>query len=396
MRTVTEALETIGASVPRLEAESVPLARAEGRVLATPLRADLDFPPFDTTAMDGYAVRLGEPTRKERDGVVGAGHAPPGPLRPGEAVRVMTGAPLPDGTEAVVAVEDAARRDGSIFPASEPAAGAHIRRRGEVFRADAPLLAPGERLTAPRILLCATVGADPVSAVRLPRVVLAATGNELVEARRTPRAGEIRNGNGPAIAAALGARGIGVDSRPAVADDEDDLRRFFDDEGRRADLLLTTGGVSVGDYDRTVSAAKDAGFEILFHGVSVKPGRPLAFGRKGSCFWFGLPGNPVSALTTFHVFVEPALDAFEGVRRDRFVPARLGAPIDVRPGRETYRDARLSRQGIELAVEILPTRGSHDILAQSRRNALAAFPSEGGSWKEGEVVRCLPLSPHFA
>jgi len=396
MLAVTAALERIEALIGRLEAESVPLVRAGGRVLAAPLRADLDFPPFDTTAMDGYAIRLGEANRREREGVVGAGNAIPEPLRKGEAVRVMTGAPLPAGTEAVVPVEDVERREGAIHPASEPRAGAHVRRRGEVFRTDASLLSAGERLTPARILLCATAGADPVSAIRLPRVVLAATGNELVEASRAPHAAEIRNGNGPAISAALAARGIVAATGPALADDEASLRAFFDDAGSRADLLLTTGGVSVGDYDRTVSAAKGAGFEIIFHGVSIKPGKPVAFGRRDGCFWFGLPGNPVSALTTFHVFVEAALDAFEGARRDRFVLARLAGPITVRPGRETYRDARLFRRGAELIVEILATRGSHDILAQSGRNALAAFPAEGGSWKEGDVTRCLPLSPAIA
>lgn len=393
MLTVADALDSIDEHVGRLDAERVSLYLAADRILARPVSADLDFPPFDTTAMDGYAVRLGDAVRAERPGVVGAGSDPGPALGKGEAVRVMTGAPLPPGTEAVVPVEEA-RGDGSFVRVDrEPPAGAHIRRRGEVFRAGSALLDAGERLTPERILLCATVGADPVDAIRLPRVSLAATGNEIVEASQTPGAAQIRNGNGPALAAALRARGVAVVPMPALSDDAAALRRFFDEEGAVADLLLTTGGVSVGDYDRTVEAAKSAGFEILFHGVAIKPGKPVAFGRRRECFWFGLPGNPVSALTTFHVFVASALDALQGIRRDRFVLARLAGPATARPGRESYRDARISRRGTELIVEVLETRGSHDVLAQGGRNALAVFPAEGGAWKTGDVARCLPLSP---
>ena len=155
---------------------------------------------------------------------------------------------------------------------------------------------------------------------------------------------------------------------------------------------MTTGGVSVGDYDRAVEAATGAGFEIVFHGVAVKPGKPVAFARRERTFWFGLPGNPVSALTTFHLFVDAALDRLEGIRRERFVAARLVGKIGAKPGRETYRDARLFVEDGQLRVEPIVSRGSHDILAQASRNALLVLPAEGGAWSDGDRLRCLRWS----
>jgi molybdopterin molybdotransferase len=241
------------------------------------------------------------------------------------------------------------------------------------------------------VLLAATAGADPVEVVRLPRVVVAATGAEIVEAASAPSPGQVRNGNGPALSAALARRGIAALAAAAVPDDLDRLHRFFADSAD-ADLVLTTGGVSAGDYDRTLDAAVGAGFTVLFHGVAVKPGKPIAFGRRDGVFWFGLPGNPVSALTTFSIFVEAALDRFEGIRRERFVVAKLESALRGRPGRESYRDAVLSWRGGELVVSPLPSRGSHDVRSQAGRNALLVVPADGGEWKSGDPMRCLPLA----
>jgi molybdopterin molybdotransferase len=390
--TVSAALAAIEREIAPLGPERVSLAVARGRTLTAAVIADEDFPPFDTTAMDGYAVRLDDSQRRERSGSVGAGGKVPSPIVPGEAVRVMTGAPIPEGTQAIVPVEDAESRHGEVAVRRVPSLGAHVRRKGEVFRKGDRILDRGDRLTAERILLCATVGQDPVEVARRPRVVIAPTGTEIVDPKATPHGAQIRNGNGPALAAALARRGIAGSERPAVPDDFDALLRLFDEAGAEADLLLTTGGVSAGDYDRTIEAATRSGFEVLFHRVAIKPGKPIAFGRKKSCLWFGLPGNPVSALTMFHVFVEAGLDRFEGVVRDRFLFARLSRTVNAKAGRETCRDARLSSKDGGVAVEPIETRGSHDILAQGKRNALLFLPAEGGSWNEGDLVRCLPLS----
>ncbi len=392
MLTPAAARERIDREVGPLDAEPVPLLAAEGRVLASDVVAAGDYPSFETTAMDGYAVAGPGPEWRDRPGTIGAGAAPMPPLLPGESVRVMTGAPVPAGAEAIVPVEDAELSGGKLRAAVAPEPGAHIRRRGEVFRAGELLLRARERLSPESILLLATAGADPASVVRRPDVVIAPTGAELVDAGSAPSPGQVRNGNGPALAAALSRRGIRARAEPPVSDDPAALTAFFEAAGG-ADLVLTTGGVSAGDYDLTVEAAERAGFSVLFHRVAVKPGMPIAFGRRERTFWFGLPGNPVSALTTFAVFVEEALDRFEGVRRERYVAARLASPVRSKSGREVYRDAVLSSAGAGLSVAPLASRGSHDVRVQALRNALLVLPAGGGEWKAGETMRCLPLSP---
>jgi molybdenum cofactor synthesis domain-containing protein len=389
---VNAALAAIEQAIEPLPPETIALADAPGRTLAADVAADIDFPPFDTTAMDGYAVRGAVSEARERPGTTGAGGALPAPLSEGEAARVMTGAPIPAGAEAVVPVEDVEQQGDALRFRTAPLPGAHVRRRGEIFRAGARVLCAGDRLSPERILVCATVGAVRVAVTRLPRVALAATGDEIVDPASRPAAAQIRNGNGPAIAAALARRGIHAATRAAVPDRLDALKRFFGEESDGFDLLLTTGGVSVGDYDHAVEAAASAGFEVVFHGVAVKPGKPVAFARRARAFWFGLPGNPVSALTTFHLFVDAALDRFEGVRRDRFVEARLVGGIRSKPGRETYRDARLFVDGGQLRVEAIVSHGSHDIVAQAARNALLVLPADGGAWNDGDRVRCLRCS----
>lgn len=392
MISVNAALAAIEQAIGPLPPETIALAEAQGRTLAADVASDTDFPPFDTTAMDGYAVAGAIPEARERAGTTGAGGAPPAPLREGEAARVMTGAPIPEGTVAVVPVEDVERRGETVRFRQVPVAGAHLRRRAEIFLAGERVLRAGDRLTPERVLLCATVGAVRVPVTPLPRVALAATGDEIVDPSAAPGGAQLRNGNGPAIAAALARRGIRTSPRPAIPDRVEALGRFFAETEAGFDLLITTGGVSVGDYDRVVEAAAGAGFEIVFHGVAVKPGKPVAFARRGRSFWFGLPGNPVSALTTFHLFVDAALDRFEGIPRDRFVSARLVGEIASRPGRETYRDARLFADGGQLRVRPIASRGSHDILAQAARNALLVLPADGGAWREGDAMRCLRLT----
>ena len=390
MLTVAEALDRIDREVQPLPAERVPASASGGRVLAADAAASDDFPSFDTTAMDGYAVAGAGPVWRDRGGTIAAGAAPASPLAAGEAARVMTGAPVPPGTEAIVPVEDAEVSAGEIHARAAPRPGAHIRRRGEIFRSGEVVLSAGARVSPEGVLLLVTAGAGPVAVRRRPDVVVAPTGAEIEDAEAAPAPGRIRNGNGPALAAALARRGIAARAEAPVADALELLAAFFDRAGD-ADLVLTTGGVSAGDYDLTVDAAARAGFDVLFHRVRVKPGMPIAFGRRGRTFWFGLPGNPVSALTTAAIFVGAALDRFEGVGRDRYVAARLAAPVDARPGRDHFRDAFLHAEEGELVVTPLSSRGSHDVRAQARRNALLVLPAGAGPWRAGERMRCLPL-----
>jgi molybdopterin molybdotransferase len=389
---VAEALEIVSREASPLDLEDVPLSRAGGRILASAVSADADFPPFDTTAMDGYAVRPGDDPgcARVRGETAAAGSRPPEALGPGEAVRVMTGAPVPEGTVGIVPVEQARRNGGVITWDAPLPPGLHVRRRGEVFRRGDPLIAAGVRLNPERIVLCAGAGRDPVPVLRRPRAIVLPTGNELVPAAAQPAAGQIRNGNGPGLIAALARRGVEAQERPPAADRREDIRRELE-ATNDFDLVLTTGGVSAGDFDETVEAASEADFSVLFHRVAVKPGMPVAFGRRRRTLWFGLPGNPVSALTTFELFAGAALARFEGRSVPTTVAARLLRPIVRKAAREGALDARLTLCDGRAEVEPLESHGSHDVRTSASRNALLFAPAGRSRIEEGEIVPCLPL-----
>jgi molybdopterin molybdotransferase len=397
VHTVQQAYEILDAAIAPAGEESVPLADALGRVLARDVVADVDWPPFDTSAMDGYAVRVRDGSdgslRRERPGVVAAGDPIPPPLAPGEAVRLMTGAPLPASADAVVPVEESHPENGKVRFDREPAPGAHLRRRGESVARGTVLVREGRRLDPSGVALAALAGADPVSTRRRPRVAIATTGNELVPAREKPREGRLRDSNGPMLAALCAARGWPAVLRPSVADEPGAVERLFADAGGDLDVLVTSGGVSAGDLDLLPPAAERAGWEILFHRVSVRPGKPVAFARRGGRFWFGLPGNPVSASACFHLFVRRALDRLEGAKDPGSpeVRARLVREIPPVGRRETYRDARLSDGEGERLVEPLASAGSHDLLSHARANALVRIPAEGGPLPVGSIVTCVLL-----
>ncbi len=399
MITVAEALEILRRTCVPTAPERVPLSEAPGRFLARAISSDVDWPPFDTSAMDGYAVRLADLAASgadltERPGLVAAGDRPPAALAPGEAVRVMTGAPIPAGTEAVVAVENVRRDAGRIRPNVAPRPGEHVRRRGESIAAGVALLPRGERLSAAGIALAALAGEDPIEVGRRPRIAIAVTGNELVPAASKPGPGQLRDSNGPMLAALCRATGRTATSRPSVPDEDGAVAHLFRGAGRDEDVLVTSGGVSAGDLDLLPEAAARAGFEILVQGVAVRPGKPVVFGRRGSTLWFGLPGNPVSASVCFHLFVRYALDCLEGAALPGapVTRARLAREITVRGRRETYRDAVLdaSDDGT-LLVSSVESLGSHDLAAHARSNALIRIPAEAERLPEGALVDCLRL-----
>jgi molybdopterin molybdotransferase len=396
--TVAEAFRIIAAAAPCGPAEPVALGEAAGRILAADLPADMDWPPFDTSAMDGYAVRLSDVpspavSLPESRKAVMAGDEPPEPLREKETVRVMTGAPLPEGTEAIIPVERARREGNAVVFEAVPAAGAHLRRRGESIRAGSLVLEAGRRLTPGDLALAALAGADPVQVVARPRISIAATGNELVPAGEKPAPGQIRDSNGPMLAALCRARGWPARLNRRVADDASGLASLLSAAGAEEDVLVTSGGVSAGDLDLVPEVARREGFEILFHGVAVRPGKPVAFGRRGRTLWFGLPGNPVSSSVCFHLFVRFALDCLEGNRKPGAarIRARLTANLKAGGDRETYRDAKLSNGDGTVSVEPLATAGSHDIAAHARADALIRVPAGALSQAAGTVVECVLL-----
>lgn len=395
---VDEAFAILDAAVTLLPEERVPLPVAVGRVLAADVVADVDWPPFDTSAMDGYAVRADEArgegvALRERPGLVAAGDPqPPAALARGEAVRVMTGAPLPAGADAVVPIEHSRRAGGYVHFDRAPEDAAHLRRRAESVARGSVLLRAGDRLGPAGVALAAFAGADPIFVRRRPRVAIAATGNELVPATEKPADGKMRDSNGPMLAALCRARGWPTVQREHIRDEAEAVEKLFGDLDD-ADVLVTSGGVSAGDLDLLPAAAERVGWEILFHRIAMRPGKPIAFARRADRFWFGLPGNPVSASVGFHLFVRRALDRMEGV-------APAGAPVFVarltrrlapRGPRETYLDARLTEEDGVRRVEPLPGAGSHDIAAHARANVLIRIPANGGPLEEGSVVTCVLL-----
>ncbi len=395
MTTVSEALGIVRAACAPRPAERTPLADAAGRVLAEDLASDVDSPPFDTSAMDGYAVRVAEAAGgrplAERAGLVAAGDLPPAPLGGGEAVRVMTGAPIPQGTEAVVPVEKVRREAGRVFALAAPRPGEHVRRRGESIQAGSRLLEHGRRLGPTEIAIAAIAGADPISVHARPRVTIAATGNELVPASSKPGPGQLRDSNGPMIAALCRERGALATRRAAVADEDSEVGRLFAEDAEGADLLVTSGGVSAGDLDLLPRGAEKAGFELLFHGVLMRPGKPVAFGRKGRSLWLGLPGNPVSSAVCFHLFGAMALDALAGLSNPgpAFLSARLARDVSVRGSRETFRDGVLESDGAGLKFSPLDGLGSHDLAAHAGANALLRIPAGESGLAAGAIGECL-------
>jgi molybdopterin molybdotransferase len=395
MLSVDEALAVIASRVPQGPVEAVPLENAAGRVLAREVRSDVDWPPFDTSAMDGYAVRLEDvsPGRvmPERPALVAAGAAPPSPITPGQAVRVMTGAPIPQGTEAIVPVERAVRTPEGVRFEARPEAGAHIRRRGESVRAGTALLAAGSRLRPADVAMAALAGADPIAVHREPRISIAVTGDEVVRGSQAPEPGRLRDSNGPMLLAACREAGWSPRRLPGLSDDPDAVARLFEAAGENEDFLLTTGGVSAGDLDLLPGAALAAGFEILFHGVSVRPGKPIAFGRRGDTIWIGLPGNPVSASVGFVVFAREAIARFEGDSAPRAIriPARLTEAIRGAGAREAFIDGLWTAGPEGNRVSPVPSVGSHDLAAHARANALIHLPAFGSALAAGAQVECL-------
>ncbi|MGA7989804.1 MAG: gephyrin-like molybdotransferase Glp [Thermoanaerobaculia bacterium] len=387
-----EALARVLEATTPMPACTVPIEDAVSRVLAENVRADQPLPGFETTAMDGWAVRASDVPRSPSllaiAGVSGAG-AVPGILPPGAAWKVMTGAPMPPGSDAVVPVEDAAAVDGDTVRLDVlPRCGAHVRRRGEIFETGTLLLAAGRRLSPSDLVLAAAAGRETLRVSRAPRAGVLVTGDELVAPGTHPGPGQLRNTNGPLLLAALRRAGAEAVALGVAPDDEAALARAFREAlAADFDILLTTGGVSAGDYDYVGRALATEGARVRFHKVSIRPAKPVLLATKGSTLVFGLPGNPVSAAVAFDFLVRPALRAAAGLQPPlpEPVPARLTAPVRNKGPRLAFHPARLAWDRGRLAAEPLPTRGSHDILTHARADAFLELAPES-SWDAGDAV----------
>ncbi|HMC81676.1 MAG TPA: gephyrin-like molybdotransferase Glp [Candidatus Polarisedimenticolia bacterium] len=395
---VEEALAMILREAVLLPTERIPLREAAGRVLAETIASDDDQPPFRKAMMDGYAVRSADleriPVELKVVEEVPAGRVPTRCLAAGEAVRIMTGAPMPEGADAVQMVERTEpAEDGRkvrILEGVRP--GANVASRGHDLKKGDIILAPGRRLSPSCVGLLASVGCCDVPVRRLPRVALAATGDELVEADRAPRPGQIRNSNGPALAALARRSGALPSEMGIVGDDLSALDRTLE-EGLKSDLLILSGGVSMGIHDRVEEALERRGVEIFFRQVAIRPGKPAVFGRKGDCLVFGLPGNPVSSQVIFEVLTAAALRKMQGVHspEGKHLEAVLEEPVAQRPGRTGYLPGSLSFREGTVRIRPIPTTGSADLLAHSRADALLIVPADRGEIPAGDRVRALVL-----
>ncbi len=383
MITPRTALARILANVRALGLESVSLSEAVDRVLATDLRARADLPGFDNSAMDGYAVHaadcaLGTSRPLKVLATARAGFRARLRVGRGEAVKIMTGAPLPPGADAVVMKEfTAPGPDGTIRILRAPGRGDHIRPRGEDVRRGARLLRKGVRLRPSEIALLAAQGIARVRAVRRPRVAVLATGDELVSGSGRLAAGKIRNSNGPALSAALSRWGARVVLSRVVRDDPASLRRAVRAALSRADLVLVTGGVSVGDFDHTREVLQNVGAWIVFWKVAMKPGKPLLFALRGGKPVFGLPGNPVAVMVCLEEYVRPALETLQG-HEPGHPSYHLAGTADntyPKPGdRQQYLFCRARASGDGYRLSIIRPQGSAMLAMACSANALAVAP----------------------
>lgn len=368
--------------------EAVTLSDAVGRTLATPVVSRDDLPPFDTSAMDGWAVRLGDvralPATLPLAGTVHAGEPPGTPLAPGTAVAVTTGAPLPDGTEAVAPVEWGRVTGRVVRLDRAPEAGQYVRHRGEALKIGNTILDPGRVVTPGAIGLLASLGYTKVEARRRPLVAVVATGDELVGVGETPGPGQIRNANGPGLSAQVAAAG-GAVVGPLVARDTPPSVSAALDACAEADILVFAGGVSMGERDLVRSELERQGAAWAFWKVAQRPGKPLAFGTLDGRPVIGLPGNPVSAAVCFEVYVRPLLAACLGRPGPEPRPevARLDAPVPKVPGLHTFArvTARRDAEGV-LRLQPAGAQGSHIARSLLDADGLAHLPA---SWDAAET-----------
>jgi molybdopterin molybdotransferase len=356
---VAEALRAVIAKIPRLGSETVPLAAARGRVLAGDVIARRSLPHFDNSAMDGYAARSSElPASLPMAGVAAAGQAFGAGVAERSCVRIYTGAPVPPGLDTVVIQEDA-QIDGDRIALPASPIGDNIRRTGEDVTAGDRVLTAGTRLSAWELGMLAALGLGEVAVSRAPRVAVIATGDELVGVDTMPGPGQLVASSTYALCALVAELGATATAIGIVKDEVEalaSLLRGLSDH----DVVITTGGISVGDRDHVRSAFAAAGIELDVTKVAMKPGKPFSFGRRDALPIFGLPGNPVSTLVGFELFVRPALLAMQGattIHRPR-TPVRLPAGYRKPAGRAHYLRARLVRQGEQLVATVHPKQGS--------------------------------------
>ena len=389
-----EALRRILDRVTPLGPEVVPLAGAAGRVVFEDAMAVVDLPPFASSAMDGFALRSADtPGRLPVVARIAAGVPAPRALEAGEAMAIATGGVVPGGADSVVPLEYVVEDDNGVEIPNVVVHGDNVRPRGGDVAAGDVVVPSGARLRAAQIGALAAAGLDHVVVSRRPTISVLATGTELRRPGEPLEPGEVYEANGVLLSTAFATAGAEVELLPVVADDEASHREALE-RGLAADVLVTSGGVSVGPHDLVRRILGELGVEEVFWGIAVKPGKPLAFGVRGSTIVFGLPGNPVSSLVGAEVFVRPALLALQGatVPGPVFFEGRLAASVR----RNAHRDEFLRARSVlsETGVLLDPVTGqeSHMIARAAAADALVLAPRGNGELAAGESVRYLPLA----
>lgn len=394
---ISKALRIVGREVRALPAERVPIEDAVGRVLAEDIFADTDMPPFDRSQMDGYAVRAAD--TKDAHAVLklvgesAAGRGWKGRLKAGEAIRIMTGAPLPSGADAVQKIELTQEADGTVIINEPTEKSRFIVPKGKEVKKGTVVLRGGERLTASNIAIPAAFGYAKLKVSKRPRVAILATGTEIVPIKTKPKPDQIRNSNSLMLASLCQAAGAETVILPTVGDKLYELTGAIADAAKKSDLVITTGGVSVGKYDLTKEAIAGLGAEVFFEKVKLKPGKPTVFARLKRSFFFGLPGNPVSAAVTFHLFVRRSLMLMQSASAID-LPSGFAVIDGEAKGtweRDSYLPASLATdsEGRLLAVP-LRWHGSLDFIGFANAEALVRIPA-GTSLTSGEVCEVLFL-----
>ena len=381
--------------VQALPVERVPLEAATGRVLAEPAGAVVDLPPFASSAMDGFALRAADtPGTLPVVARIAAGRPAERELQAGEAMAIATGGVVPEGADAVIPLEYVVEHDNNIEIAEPVARGANVRPRGGDVRAGEPVVEAGIRLGPAQLGALAAAGIAEVPCRAQPRAAVLATGTELRRPGEPLGPGEIYEANGLILASQLASAGALVERLAAVADDEDAHREALA-RGLEHDVLVTSGGVSVGPHDLVRRIEAELGVDEVFWRVAVKPGKPVSFGVRGSTLVFGLPGNPVSSLVGFELFVRPAVLALQGHGdpMPRFEPGRLGADVKRNPHRDELVRAR-SRASDDGTLVLDPLGGqeSHMIARAAGADALVLLPRGKGRLAAGAPVRYLRLA----
>jgi molybdopterin molybdotransferase len=388
-------VDTVRASQPRPPVETVALLESLGRVLAEDVSADRDYPPFHRSTRDGFALQAADvrtvPAKLKRLGEIRAGESYPGVVGPGECVQIMTGAPVAKGTDAVVMIEDTELKGEEVVVRRSVSVGANVVPRGSEAQGGDLLLRAGTRLGYAEISSLGQVGQTQVRVYHRPRVAVLSTGDEVVPVESQPGPSQIRNSNSYSIAAQVVLCGGQPVLLGNARDQLDELQRLMR-RGLEEDLLVLTGGVSMGKYDLVEVVLRQLGAEFYFDAVAIRPGRPAVFSQCQGKFVFGLPGNPVSTMVTFELFVAPALALMGGEQAQplQFLKARLAERFEKKAELTMFLPARLEGEGPDVTIQALPWQGSGDVVALAKANCFLVVPHDVQRLDAGAWVDVLP------